>query len=338
MERLKSSVAWRGAQYAVLLAGGGLVISLFAKPALGLDLLWNGRIPLAPALLVVAPGLWRNLCPLATVSLLGRGERKGAEVTTGAAGALSLAGVLALVLVVPARHLILDRSGPGAALMLLSAAVAAVTMGRHFKGRGGWCTTLCPILPVARLYGVAPARTWENARCEKCVACARPCPDLAGPTPLEVSSGLGWWAARVMTGGFAGFIWGFFQVDDARAPVGLFEVVEAYLWPLAGAGVSLMFHAALSRFRSMDRLFAAGAVSTYYWYRLPALAGFGLFPDSGVLMDLTGVLPPWAPLASRIVTTAFFGWFLLVRTSPRRGWLERPGARVAVCRSLAAAA
>ncbi len=60
---------WRTAQILIWAAGMFIWGSLFFKPDLGLHLLWNVLIPLAPALLVLAPGVWRNVCPLGSMSL-----------------------------------------------------------------------------------------------------------------------------------------------------------------------------------------------------------------------------------------------------------------------------
>ena len=54
--------------------------------------------------------------------------------------------------------------------------------------------------------------------------------------------------------------------------------------------------------------FAAAAISTYYWYRLPGPAS---------------LLPDWFPLVSHLVTTPFFFWFLVLR-NPKVSWLKRP--------------
>jgi len=71
------------------------------------------------------------------------------------------------------------------------------------------------------------------------------------------------------------------------------------------------------------KVFATAAVSTYYWYRIPALAGFGPYPGTGLLYDLSGVLPDIS-LISHVLTTLFFVWFLLVRNNPGISWLKRP--------------
>ena len=69
---------------------------------------------------------------------------------------------------------------------------------------------------------------------------------------------------------------------------------------------------------------AGAALAAYYWYRLPMLFGFGPHPGDGMLVDLTAVLPAWFPLASRLATTALFGWWFVMRTRVQRSWAQRP--------------
>lgn len=331
---------WRWTQWLLVLASAGLVAALVVAPTYGLHVLWNGLIPLAPLLLVVAPGLWRNLCPLGTVSLVDRLRapvRRRAVLPGRLKDRLSLASVGLLWLIVPARHLWLDTDGPATALMLLLAGLAAVLTGTHFEGRGGWCTALCPVHPVEKLYGFAAAHTFENARCERCIGCARPCPDseVEGRAPRDERPGARRWAEHLMAGGFVGFVWGWFQVPDLQGPVGVAQVATAYGWPLGGAVASWLLFWAVQRWpaqtpreaRAWSQLFAAAAATVYAWYRVPALLGFGPFLETGLLVDLRAVVPGWTPLAARALTTGFFGWFLVLRVAPQRAWLQRPRSR-----------
>ena len=51
-----------------------VVAILWLTPDLGLQLFWGLIIPVVPALLIVAPGLWRQVCPMA---FLNRSARFG---------------------------------------------------------------------------------------------------------------------------------------------------------------------------------------------------------------------------------------------------------------------
>lgn len=326
---------WFSAQYIVLLAGVALVVVLLLQPAAGLLIMWNVLIPIAPALIVIAPGLWRNICPMATFSLLPRrlGLSRRRIPARRTAALLSAAGLAALLLIVPFRHVALNTDGPMTALMLLLSAGVAFSTGLMFEWRSGWCNSLCPIHPVEKLYGFSPAVRVQNMRCDTCKKCMTPCPDstramnpsITGPTLVEKSAG------HFMIGGFAGFIWGWYRMPDYHGDAGTTEIISAYLWPYAGLLVSLAVYALLRIWvcRSREdramlvKVFAAAAVSTYYWYRIPALAGFGPHPGTGLLYDLTTVLPD-LPMVSHTVTSAFFVWFLVIRGNSGTSWMIRP--------------
>jgi len=327
---------WRVLQGVLLLAGALLVGVLLFQPAIGLAIMWNVLIPIAPALLVMAPGLWRNICPMATFSLLPQslGFSRKRLLSHQWAGLLGLMSVAALFLIVPLRHISLNTNGPMTALMLMFAAGIAVSMGFVFEWRSGWCTSLCPFHPVEKLYGFSPPITVKNMRCDSCGKCTAPCPDstrsmtpvITGPSPLAR------WVGHGLTGGFVGFIFGWYQTPDFHGRIGAAEIIAGYLWPLGCAAVSLAIYAAsrkwLCRSKSahntLVRVFAAAAVSTYYWYRIPALAGFGPYPGDGLLYDLTGALPSWAPVICQMLTTSFFAWFMVLRQRTNASWMIRP--------------
>ncbi len=326
---------WHTAQYLALLGGAALAAMLVYRPTLGLDILWNGLIPLAPALVVVAPGLWRNICPMATFSLLPRWlglSRKG-QPSEPMIALLAVIALAALFFIVPLRHLSLNTDGPGTALMLVASAVLAFLLGLAYDWRGGWCNGLCPIHPVEKLYGQAPVATFANVRCDSCNRCSTPCPDSTqSMQPLVTSSSSVVKAVgHVMTGSFAGFIWGWYRVPDYSGNATFTDAVAAYAWPLGAGLVSLavyglfyaVFHQSAANRRLLVRVFATIAVCIYYWYRIPALAGFGPYPGSGMLVNLTDDWPllPWL---SRTSTTAFFIWFLLLRRNPGISWTRRP--------------
>jgi hypothetical protein len=316
---------WRALQSIVLAVGLTLVWLLAFEPKIGINLMWSVIIPVAPFLVTVAPGLWRNICPMATVGLLPRLLGFSLEVTmprkcVAVMGALSVAG---LYFIVPLRQVLLNMNGPATAIMLVAAAVVAFSMGMVFQWRSGWCTSLCPIHAVEKLYGTSPAIELKNARCRACQQCTNPCPDstpgmtptITGPTWLEEKIG------RLLTGSFVGFVWGWFQVPNYTGLVGVDEIVNTYAWPLGCALASYVVFEALNvlfndfpKVRGViARSFAAGAVSTYYWYVVPTL-----------FYKHTGMLPFWFPLASHVVTTTFFVCFLVLRPVSGKSWLTRP--------------
>ncbi len=326
--------AWRTVQYFLMLAGLMLVATLIYQPEIGIAIFWNMFIPVAPALIVIAPGLWRNICPLATFALLPRrfGVSRRTIPAPRHAALLTAAGLIALLLIVPLRHLSLDTNGSMTALMLIVAAASAFVLGVTYEWRGAWCNSLCPIHPAEKLYGLMPGVTVANTRCDNCSKCHTPCPDstrsmnptVTGASRLERAVG------HIMVGGFPGFIWGWYQIPDYRIAVGVAEIISAYAWPFGCALATLalyqwgwMFCQSAEARRKLIKIFATAAVCTYYWYRIPLLAGFGPHPGSGMLVDLHRSLPH-LPLVSRILTTSFFIWFILLRDEPHTSWMIRP--------------
>jgi len=317
----KARVIWTILQAALLLVGMALVGLLLFWPAVGLPLFWSIVIPVAPALVVIAPGLWRNICPMATVHVLPQklGIARNIRLPEWAAATLRLISIILLFVIVPMRHLGLNTDGSLAAIMMLSAAFVACVMGALFEMRSGWCNSLCPIHPVERLYGTTPAVTFKNARCDLCEVCVNPCPDSTSDLTSTTINTTKYhrFFGNFVIGSFVGFVWGWFQVPDySPHQVGTQEIVTVYAWPWGAGIVSYVVFKILEHiFRYKDnarailhRLFGAAAISTYYWYRLPGPAF---------------LLPDWFPLVSRMVTTPFFFWFMVFR-SPTVSWLKRP--------------
>ncbi len=318
---------WIVGQAAAWLAGAAILACLVGLPRTGLHLLWDVLIPCAPLLFMLAPGVWRNLCPLATTSMLPYRLGLSARLRLPDLwqARLHLLAVVLLFALVPLRRAGLNIDGPMSAWALLALGASAVLMGFVFDAKSGWCASLCPVHPVERLYGTRPAVTVSNAHCVACQRCSVLCPESTpGMRPrMGRRSGITAVSSALLVGGFPGFIWGWFQVPDGCPPI------LAYGTPLAGLsvtlGVYLLLRRALSPMRHdvLDRGFAGAAAVCYYVYRLPALIGFSLFPGDGVLVDLTGTLPAWSPLPIRIAVVALLlGWFW--RHARRRSWTRRP--------------
>jgi hypothetical protein len=100
--------------------------------------------------------------------------------------------------------------------------------------------------------------------------------------------------------------------------------------PMLGFTVTLLLYVLLSFFlkpqweRRLIGFFAAAGVSCYYWYRLPALFGYGNLGDDGLLIDLRNVLPAWSFTVLTIATTIFFFYWLAMRKQNNNSWIIRP--------------
>jgi hypothetical protein len=326
----RSVMIWRIIQATVWILGFSILYFLFFRPSLGLMLFWNILIPVAPALLVLATGIWRNICPLATTTLLpghfGISSQK--KLTAYQLGVLNLIGVIALYLIVPLRHAVFNVNGKATGALIVVMAATGVGMGFVFEWKSAWCSSLCPIHPVEQLYGQNVFFSVRNAHCRECVKCVVPCPDstpnlhpgLSNRTIYRYLSGL------LIIGGLPGFIWGWFQVPDDH----LFGLVRVYIMPFAGLMLSLLAYIILVKIirskyeRKLTAFFAAAAVSCYYWYRIPSLLGFGKFAKDGRLVDLSDTIPVWIVYAITITTSSFFFYWLVIRQPNKLRWAIRP--------------
>ncbi len=331
----KSIVIWRVVQILVWLVGLAIVFNLIFFPTVGIHLFWNILIPVAPVLLVVGVGVWRNVCPMASNALFFRhiGLAKKKKLSTAQIGKLNFIAVLALFLVVPLRHAIFDTNGPATAILIAVLVAVFIIMGVFFEWKSGWCSGLCPVHPVEKLYGLNNRLSLPNAHCSSCHRCVTPCPDSTSrispmsskKTFFHKASGF------LMVGAFPGFVWGWFQVPDYTEAISLEQFISVYTMPLVGFIVSSILFLVLEKIikkRTLIALFSAAAVSCYYWFRLPALVGFGVFPGDGMLIDLTAIIPEWMLTITVVMTTIFFFWWIVVRKQTKISWVTRPAYAV----------
>ena len=170
MKTMTSSLWWRAAGAASVSIAVTVVALLVFEPELGLFVTWKLLVPIVPALLLVAPEVWRNLCPIAVVhqlpAVLRRpGTRRLSPRTRKAAPAVA---ALLFFAIVPLRLTVFNDHGPALAGFVLGVLAIALLGGVLFSGKSGWCATFCPVLPVERLYGQRPVLPVEHAHCESC--------------------------------------------------------------------------------------------------------------------------------------------------------------------------
>jgi hypothetical protein len=322
-------LAWRAVQGLVFAVGVLIVAMLLFQPALGLYLLWDVLIPVAPLLLVGAPGVWRNVCPLGTFSLLPAhaGWSRGRNLSRAWQERLLIGAILLLLVIVPLRHVLLDVYGVVTGVVLLVVATAALGLGFFFDWKSAWCSGLCPVYPVEMLYGSRPLVTVPNTHCKVCTNCVTPCRDSGrGLVPGDAARHSARHALYMFGGGFPGFVLGWFLVaPDVSAPVAS-QLAVAYLLPLAGFAASALVFAGLylllaRRRRMLALVFAAAAVSIYYWFKLPVMLGLG-GDGTHALLNLHGVLPAWTIWPLRLGAVALF-LLLLPGRRAGGGWTQR---------------
>lgn len=322
---------WRLAQTISLALGLGEVLLLLTVPSLGIHLLWNILIPLAPLVFMVIPGVWRNVCPLGIVSQIPRHLRfqRGYRLSDRWAIASLAIGWAALLIIVPMRHLWFDRSGLSTAVILIIIGTAAFLLGLLFHGRSGWCCTFCPVHGVEKLYGQRNALTVVNAHCRTCANCVVFCPDKVSNSgqlfpPERTSGDPHTRISHFIVGGFPGYVYGWFQCPDLTAP-DVMNALTTYAWPFAGMAISLIAYLFLLKTLRISQarltgVFAALAISTYYWFRIPMLFGFGRFGHDGCLIDVSGGTPVAVIFGLQVSVILLIALWLVRGILPARPW------------------
>jgi hypothetical protein len=296
---------------------------LFFFPHIGVLLFWNILIPVAPALFVVGIGIWRNVCPLATTNLMPRhlGLSKKKKLSAVQMGLFNLIAVIALFAIVPLRHALFNASGIATAILIISTAAVSIIVRFFYEWKSAWCSGLCPIHPVEKLYGGNVLLTVPNAHCDQCMNCVVPCPDSTpNVTPKSsIKTAYHKISGILITGGLPGFIWGSFHVPDQTKLTSLYAFFSVYEIPVLGLTITLFMYAVLCLIiehkfeRRLTAIFAAAGVACYYWYRIPSLFGFGDFGHDGLLVNLHNILPAWSIFMRTTASTILFFYLLVFR-------------------------
>jgi nitrite reductase (NADH) large subunit len=290
--------ALRVVSVAFVLGVAGL---LLLRPEQGLELFWGILVPSLPLVFFAVPGLWRNLCPLGAVNQLPRvaGFSRGATLGKTAHEYAFVLGMTVFFVAVPARHLLLNHDGVATAALVFAALALAFTGGFVFKGKSGWCSTFCPLLPVQRLYGQTPFVLVPNSHCEPCVGCTKNCYDF-NPQAAYLADQYdddphyrGY--RRVFAGAFPGLVVAYFTtVPGAESAAALYLRFATYLIASVGLFHFLDTFLKLPRAR-LTAIFAVVALNLFYWFVMPLLVQnwwglFGYRPLSWVAPALQAAL------------------------------------------------
>ena len=136
------------------------------------------------------------------------------------------------------RKVGLDDNGPLSALLLLGAMTGAFAGGMVLKGKSGWCSTICPLLPVQRIYGQTPFALVGNNHCQPCVGCAKSCYDFNPRAAYlaDLNDADGYWSGyrKFFVGAFPGLVLGFFETAEGDVPAMLLYVAVSHRAVRAG--------------------------------------------------------------------------------------------------------
>jgi len=259
---------WHAMRAGSLVAGLVVAALLIAVPDTGLFVMWKVIIPTLPFLFLTAPGLWRNLCPLAASNQTPR-ALKLTKALTAPNWLKEYGYVIAFsgfILFVVLRRFGLDDNGAYSALLLLGAMAAAFTGGMFFKGKSGWCSTMCPLLPVQRIYGQTPLAMVANAHCQPCVGCVKNCYDFNPRAAYlaDLNDADTYWSGyrRYFVGAFPGLVLSFFEVPNGSnleilGGMALYVAISIAVFATLNAFVKTSTH-------TITSLFGATAFAIFY--------------------------------------------------------------------------
>ena len=246
-----------------------------------LSVLWNVLIPILPASFLIAPALWRGICPLATLNMMSNRLVGRRRLSSKLIPTATIIGIVLLFILVPARRFLFNENGALLAATIITVAVAALLLGTVFDAKAGFCNAICPVLPVERLYGQHPLLRIGNPRCIPCRMCtAEGCIDLVPTLSIANTRGpvhrLPAWLKTpygVFAAAFPGFVIGYYTTTDVL----LASAGTIYLSVMTWAGVSYLLTALAVRILNVSvalalTILAAGAAGLYYWFAAPIIA------------------------------------------------------------------
>lgn len=303
---------WRTAQWLGVVLTVALLGAFVQWPEPALHLLWDQVIPLLPAVFLVNPMIWRNVCPLGTLNDLA-GRRRAEPVLAARPLAVGWAvGVGLLVLMVPARRFLFNTQGAAMAITVSVVAGLALAAGFVVSRRGAFCNALCPVLPVEKLYGQSPLVDVGSARCTDCNRCAAlGCYDLAGRKSAAQSAPGGRSSNWLLTpfGAFAaafpGFVIGYFNTVNGEFSTAWDVYTTVAMWS-AGSLLLATLIVRGTKARPALALFVLGAASitAYYWFAAPLLVtAYGGGAGLGAIVRVLALLG--------IAAWAWRGWHRL---------------------------
>jgi len=256
------------------------IVTAIFWPEWVLRVTWEMLVVLVPIMFFIAPGFWRNICPLAAANQLPRllNFTRGWVLPEVARDNAYLVALGLFLVALPLRKAFMEDSGVIVAGFLIVIVVLAFAGGVLFKGKSGWCSQFCPLLPLQRIYGQTPFIMVRNSHCEPCVGCAKNCfdfnPNVAYLADLNDSDERWGSQRKLFVGILPGFIFGFFHGYGYLTPEALGVAVYGlmFLPAMVSLGIFFILDTVLRvSTHKITAVFAIVALNLYYWYELPRL-------------------------------------------------------------------
>jgi nitrite reductase (NADH) large subunit len=321
--------AWHAIRIASVLAYVALCIALFIRPAGGLFVFFKVIVPLLPILFFVAPGLWRNICPLAASNQAPR-VLGFTRAFTPPDWLRRYGVVISIVLffgITSSRIALFNTSGTATGVLLSLTIINAFVAGIAFKGKSGWCSSICPLLPLQRVYGQTPFANVPNSHCQPCVGCTKNCydfrpsvayqADLHEPDPAWTSP------RKLFVAALPGFVLGFFTLVH-HSGIALPQVyLRLALYFLGSVGLFYALQALLPLSTTVTvAIWASAAINIFYWF-------------TGIILEdsfatITGVHVLWLrwPIRALVLVLSLF-WIARTYITGRQ-YEEEAAARPAL--------
>jgi nitrite reductase (NADH) large subunit len=283
------TAVWRVARGVSVAAYLTLIVAMFVRPAAGLFAFFHVVVPVLPITFLIAPGLWRNICPLAASNQVPRVFRfsRGRTAPEWFRKRGYLIAVTLFFAIAGARLAGLDRSGAATGVVLAGVVTGAFVGGFVFKGKSGWCSSICPLFPLQRAYGQTPFVTVPNSHCQPCVGCSKNCYDFKPRAAYQADlddDDPGWTAPRkLFAAALPGFVLGFFILTSQHATPTAHKYGLLALFMFVAVGLFFALDAITALSVSMLTVsYAAVALNIFYWFAGPLLVG-----------AITGGQTPW---------------------------------------------
>jgi NADPH-dependent 2,4-dienoyl-CoA reductase/sulfur reductase-like enzyme/ferredoxin len=279
---------WQSLRLLVVVTVFVLCYLLIVDPKLGLFIMWKFAVPLLPLVFFLAPGIWRNICPMASINQLPRKLNFSFAYTTPTwfKTASYVVAILILFTVVSLRKIIFNYNGFALAIMIFSLLIGAFIMGIIFKGKSGWCGGLCPLNPVQRVYGQTPMMTVPNNHCQPCVSCTKNCydfkPSIAYLADIHDKDQYFVGDRKLFISAFPGFILAFYLLPDYPyiSILELFIEFGSFMIFSVGFFYFLETFIRQSSYKLIS-LYVIACINLYYWFNIPViLTTVGQLSDS----------------------------------------------------------